>query len=251
MSPFKRFRRWLKAPFVRAWGQAKFWVLRATQTPLRRPEDFFQIPIIINNFNRLEYPLQLIGWLEKAGYRNIHILDNASTYPPLLAYYAQCPHQVHFLGKNWGFMALWESGIFERFRSDFYVYTDPDILPIEECPPTILETFWQVLADNPDAQKVGFSLKIDDLPDHYARRQEVLAMETPYWQRRRSAQVFDAKVDTTFALYRPGAAGDHRIKALRTAPPFTARHLPWYIDSDNLPVEEIFYKNLASDSNSW
>lgn len=45
--------------------------------------DWNQIPIIINNFNRLHYLTQLIDSLEKRGVKNIHILDNNSTYVTL------------------------------------------------------------------------------------------------------------------------------------------------------------------------
>ena len=56
-----------------------------------------EIPIIINNFNRLSTLKELLTSLEQRGYNNIHILDNASTYPPLLAYYKTCPYEVIFL----------------------------------------------------------------------------------------------------------------------------------------------------------
>ncbi|HWA33283.1 MAG TPA: hypothetical protein VG737_04090, partial [Cyclobacteriaceae bacterium] len=54
----------------------------------------YDIPIIINNFNRLTFPVLLIQFLEKCGYNKIVILDNYSTYPPLLEYYRTCPHEV-------------------------------------------------------------------------------------------------------------------------------------------------------------
>ncbi|TAG24335.1 MAG: glycosyltransferase family 2 protein [Cytophagia bacterium] len=181
---------------------------------------------------------------------HIVILDNASTYPPLLEYYKNCPHRVVLLGKNAGYMALWESPIFEEFKNDFYVYTDPDLLPIAQCPKDFMEVFLKLLAENADIKKVGFSLKIDDLPDCFPKKQEIVAIESKYWQRKRSEWAYDAPIDTTFALYRPGAKGDHRAKGLRTVYPYVARHLPWYLDPQNLPEEEIYYKQRASDSST-
>ena len=55
--------------------------------------DYHDIPVIINNFNRLEYLKKLIESLEIRGYRNIYIIDNLSTYPPLLQYYNTCKYQ--------------------------------------------------------------------------------------------------------------------------------------------------------------
>ena len=247
----KYFRRWLKAPFVLFFGEVKRHTLNIITPKLKLPDSPKSIPVIINNFNRLEYLQKLITWLEEAGMTNIIILDNASTYPPLLEYYKNTVHRVIFLGRNVGYLALWEAGIFEEFRNDFYIYTDPDILPTEDCPKDFIDVFLEILAKNADVKKVGFSLKIDDIPDFYKRKADVLAIENTYWKRKRSENTFDAPIDTTFALYRPKAYGDHQTKALRIAPPYSARHLPWYVDSDNLPEEEKFYANLASDSNTW
>ena len=46
--------------------------------------DAKEIPIIINNFNRLTTLRLLTETLTACGYTNIYILDNASTYPPLV-----------------------------------------------------------------------------------------------------------------------------------------------------------------------
>ena len=251
MNKFKRFRRWLKAPFIRLAGEAKRIGLNAFSTPMVRPDDPYQIPVIINNFNRLDCLRELVGWLEKVGMKNIYILDNASTYPPLLDYYKTCPHEIIYLNQNVGYMALWQTEVFERFKNDFYIYTDPDIVPTEECPTDFIGFFLDVLAKRADVKKVGFGLKIDDLPAHSQRMAELIAIEGKYWEKQVAPNVYDAPIDTTFALYRPGAQGDHRAKALRTGPPYTARHLPWYFDPNDLPEEEVFYKKVASNSNSW
>mgnify|MGYP002241251986 FL=1 len=71
--------------------------------------DAKEIPIIINNFNRLTTLRLLTETLTACGYTNIYILDNASTYPPLLEYYKTCPFTVFHLNQNLGFKALWES----------------------------------------------------------------------------------------------------------------------------------------------
>ena len=57
--------------------------------------DYKDIPIVINNYNRITTLLQLINGLESRGYRNIYIIDNKSTYPPLLEYYKNCPYTVY------------------------------------------------------------------------------------------------------------------------------------------------------------
>ena len=68
--------------------------------------------------HRLGVMQRLIDWLLNAGYRNVIILDNASTYPPLLEYYAALERdsrlRIILLGKNLGFKALWLSNTLER-----------------------------------------------------------------------------------------------------------------------------------------
>ena len=43
--------------------------------------NYKDIPIIINNYNRLEMLTKLIHGLENKGYHNLYIIDNQSTYP--------------------------------------------------------------------------------------------------------------------------------------------------------------------------
>lgn len=209
------------------------------------------IPIIINNFNRLEYFQQLIEWLEKAGYTNIYIIDNHSTYQPLLAYYKTLPYTIFELDRNKGHFSLWETIIFSRFANDYYVYTDPDVLPVDECPTDVLSYFKSLLEKYPGYKKTGFGLKIDDLPDQYNLKEQVIKWESEFWNKPLEADVFDALIDTTFALYRPGAKGGADGPAIRTAGKYLARHLPWYENSENLSDETKYYLKSANAASSW
>lgn len=217
----------------------------------KRIYNYKEIPIIINNFNRLEYLKQMLDWLEKAGYKKIYIIDNSSTYPPLLEFYRKTKYTVFKLDKNVGHLALWKTHIFLYFQNTYYVYSDPDILPVQECPIDVVKYFRTILNKFPHKQKVGFGLKIDDLPDYYKLREKVVAWEKQYWQKEIEKDVYDAKVDTTFALYKPNVKGGHLLPSLRTGGKYIARHLPWYIDSDNITKEEQFYINECNKSSSW
>ena len=137
--------------------------------------DYKEIPIIINNRNRLTFLIQIIESLKSRGYNNIIILDNNSTYPPLLDFYKTTDCNVVFLDKNLGYDALAKISLYKKIRKNYFVYTDPDILPIEECPDDFLKFFLETLKKYPTVQKVGFSLKIDDLPDKYESKLQVIA----------------------------------------------------------------------------
>ena len=107
--------------------------------------DAKEIPIIINNFNRLTTLRLLTETLTACGYTNIYILDNASTYPPLLEYYKTCPFTVFHLNQNLGFKALWKSPLKKRFCNDYYIYTDSDVIPSDYCPKDFIDYFFKEL----------------------------------------------------------------------------------------------------------
>jgi hypothetical protein len=100
------------------------------------------------------------------------------------------------------------------------------------------------LQRNPSFDKVGFSLKIDDLPAHYRHRDDVITWEKQFWTTVHEPGFYRAPVDTTLALYRPGLGHDNG-NALRSAPPYVARHLPWYADSANPTEEDRYYVSRA------
>jgi len=209
------------------------------------------IPIIINNYNRLDCLQKQIAWLERAGMRNIYIIDNASKYPPLLAYYRKTPHTVFLLNRNVGFMALWKTILFQKFRNDFYIYTDPDIIPVEDCPSDAVNYFFTLLNQHSNIDKVGFGIVIDDLPEHYPLKEKVVSWESKFWTNEVEANVYASPIDTTFALYRPGRMGGSELRALRTGGSYLARHLSWYLDPSNLSDEELYYVQHAGSSSSW
>ncbi|MDH6534845.1 hypothetical protein M2101_001521 [Parabacteroides sp. PM5-20] len=212
-----------------------------------------EIPIIINNFNRLTTMLQLIEALTDRGYNNIYIIDNKSTYPPLLAYYEKCPFTVFRLNENLGYKALWKSELKKRFCKDYYIYTDSDVVPTTYCPDDFIDYFLKELKKHPFARKIGFSLRIDNIPDTYIHKDKVIDWEGKYYQRLTPDGLYRAPIDTTFALYRPfsGLSRSRYIEAYRTAYPYQAEHLPWYMDSKQLSEEETYYINHSKQATAW
>ena len=212
------------------------------------------IPIVINNFNRLTIPLQLIVFLEACGFTRIIILDNHSTYPPLLKFYERCQHKVIKLSGNYGHLAFWKSGLYHSYKWNYFVYTDSDVVPIEDCPRNFMHHFKSVLDNHGQLDKTGFGIKIDDLPDSFALKDKVVAYEKRYWEKESEPNIYDAPIDTTFALYRPLSnlkEGEiYTLPACRLGFPFLVRHLPWYMDSGNLSEEENYYLQTCNDSSS-
>lgn len=209
-----------------------------------------KIPVIINNRNRYTYLLKLIDWLEKAGMTEIVIIDNASTYPPLLSFYERTPYKVLRTGINGGPFAIWQLEETEEFIRDFYIYTDADVVPESSAGFESIRLMYRRLRNDLRLDKIGFSLRIDNLPDHFKLKQEVIDWEKKFWQVRESRNFWVAKVDTTFALYAPYAKGGGECRALRTDVPHTALHLPWYENSSAPGEEDNYYRDHAEPSNS-
>lgn len=206
------------------------------------------VPIFINARDRLGVMKRLIDWLLVAGYRKIFVLDNRSTYPPLLDYYAALENDSRIkivrLEKNFGYKSLWQSKILERLKiSTPYVYTDPDILPVEDCPPDFLRRLMKLLDENREMRKVGLGLVYDDINFFDSARTKQLEANF-YDGTRVGDEIYFAQVDTTFALYSNVRHYNLRL-SLRTTGDLRAYHLPWYFDYDNLPADEKYYLDHA------
>ncbi len=169
----------------------------------------------------------------------IIILDNGSTYPPLLDWYdgLQGIVEVRMLG-NEGHLAFWAIGM-DREVGDYFVYTDSDL----ELSPDLPKNWKEVLFDlinRYEINKVGLAIRIDDLPDHYRYKNQVRRNEGRWWLQEVEEGVFKADTDTTFALYRN--IHDNCYESLRVAKNgFSCKHIPFYLDLNNLDEEERYY----------
>jgi hypothetical protein len=208
---------------------------------------FHDLPIFIVNYNQLAGLRKQLEWLVHAGYRQIHVLDNRSTYPALLRYYEEVERtykgaiKVITLEKNFGCRGPLTENILDRFKSSVpYVYSDSDVVPDTCCPADVVEHLVSLLDANPDICKAGLGLRLDDLPKTYGFREQAVLWESQFWRRPVSRGLFRASIDTTFAVYRPDTPFA-LAPALRTGWPYLARHEPWYSDSSRPSDEERFY----------
>jgi hypothetical protein len=188
-----------------------------------------RIPVFICNRDRLTWPRQLAADLTREARCEVIIVDNASTYPPLLEWYETCPHEVVRLKENRGPQGDWGGEIDRRLTSDYFIITDPD-LDISQIPADWLSVLMDGLRFD-GIDKVGLSLRTDDVPEG-PDRDEIVAWESGFQRWPINERYYWARIDTTLALYdrrrwvptRPR----FRDRALRTAAPYAARHLPWY-----------------------
>ena len=218
-----------------------------------RPGVGSDVPVFVNCRDRLTSLVQLLAWLEKVGLGEVYLLDNDSTFPPLVAFYETCGLEVIRFGRNVGKLALFKTpGLLAKHAGErAFIYTDPDVVPIEECPADAIPRFRALLDKYPEVSKVGFGLVIDDLPDHYPFKKQAIAWERRWWKEQAEPGVYVAPIDTTFALYRAGTR-DHKLDGLRTGRPYVARHSSWYTDFSNPSEEDRFYAaNASSPTQHW
>lgn len=199
----------------------------------------------IVNYNRLTYPSRMADWL--AGFQKIKpvIIDNNSDYPPLLEYYEETPHEVVRLDKNLGSVAVWHpyAGILDEYDLDGnYIVTDPD-LDTSGVPNDWLSVLQEGLRKYDFATKAGFSLRLDDLPNTPVGN-KARELEASHWAfPTADGRFYRAAIDTTFCLCRTRI---HDFTAVRAAPPYCARHMPWYYTGESsVPADELHYLRSA------
>lgn len=207
------------------------------------------IPVVINNRNRFVVLKKLIEWLDGLDVKII-ILDNESTYKPLLQYYDNIKNKIDvvYLGKNLGHTALYVWGEHLNFISRYFVYTDSDIVPKDSCPRDLISYLVYAKIKYPMANKIGAGIEIKDIPDCYVFKKEVVEWESNFWKTK-NGELFVADVDTTFAVYdNQNIAGKQHCvtNCLRTDYPYVVQHIPWYSNSQNLSQEELYYLRQAT-----
>ncbi len=201
---------------------------------------------LIINYNRLTLCRNLADWCAEHGLDPV-IVDNGSTYEPLLDYYRTTPHPVIRFHFNYGSHVVWDKGVVDMLGIEGqYIVTDSD-LDLSGVPDDFLDIMTKGLEKHQWAVKCGLSLEINDLPDtaqgHYIRNN----WEKVYWREPLDGMYFKADTATTFALYRVEVKEWKVTPAIRTNRPYTAKHVPWYYtDFDGLPEDEKNYFNTTN-----
>lgn len=217
------------------------------------------IPIIIINFNQLFYLKQLISFLLNRNFQNIVIIDNKSTYEPLLQYYKQIEEKVvvEYMNTNSGHMVFFNNEYLKKkYTAGYYVITDADIVPNEDMPNDFMFKLIKLLDKyHTKITKVGLALDISSIPDYYPLKERVLKWECKYWEKEIEKNAYMANVDTTFALYKPKYLmrdwTTEFFSAIRYGGKYKVKHGGWYTDPLNMSEEQEFYYRNSSESNSW
>jgi hypothetical protein len=210
-----------------------------------------KISVIINNRNFLTWPKAMVERIkEYDGVGEIIIVDNDSTYPPLLEWYATNPCRIERLNDNLGMGAPWVSEVVKQLNGAPYVLTDPD-MGLEDTPDdTLLYLFDKLNSLQLDKVGLGLDWQIVEKKSPYYERLNVY--EKSRWS---NSPVIDGvytevQIDTTFALYNV----DHYfIGGGSTTFPYVARHYPWEfsIEEARNSEEFMYYMDNATSASSY
>jgi hypothetical protein len=207
-------------------------------------EDCTQIPIVIIAWNNLffvqKFVEQIRGWKYP-----IIILDNNSTFQPLLDYYRVLKGELrerltlYMLDQNYGHEVY-------KKRMDLlpslYVISDPDLELNQAMPANVVEHL-MVISRRYGLRKVGLALDISE-PEKFiagSYGKLVHGIESGYYQNQiedPDYTLYIAPTDTTFCLVNTEYDENRN---LRVGGPFTAKHLPWYDGylAKNIPRDEL------------
>lgn len=218
------------------------------------------VEVFINVFNRYTSTKALVEQLLSMPLvKKITLLDNRSTYPPLLEWYQSndpalnwkrsesCPVKVALLEHNTGKLGLWKSGLIRSITTKFFVVADCDV-DLDDCPNDLFYVLQEGFRRYPDRVKVAPGIRLDDIPEGPDKK-VFLSWQARFWREPLDGMFFSANTDTHFALMRRDFSycrPEEGVKwtvspSLRTNRPYTVRHLPFYLDFDNLNEEEVYY----------
>lgn len=208
------------------------------------------IPVIINNRDLLTWPKAMVEKIKTYdGVGEIIIIDNGSTYPPLLEWYETNPCKVIKLS-NLGYSAPWVSGVVSSLESEYYVVTDSD-MGLDDTPSDTLLYLKDKLKEL-NLLKLGLGLdwkKVTEESPYYNHMQNY---EKPRWDNSPviSGVHTEIMVDTTFALY---SVKHYFIGGSSVGFPYIARHYPWEFSKKSREENEefSFYIKNATTASSY
>jgi glycosyltransferase involved in cell wall biosynthesis len=210
-----------------------------------------KIPVIIMNRDLLTWPKAMVEKIEQLdGVGEIIIVDNASTYEPLLQWYSTNPCRVVRLQENLGHLSAWSSGVVAALGDGPYVVTDPD-LGLDGIPNDALT----YLRDNMlrlGVEKIGFGLDWKCVTPQSPYWPHLMGSEKTRWERSRvdGGVYLDVPIDTTFAMY---SRKQHWYGGASTGEPYVAKHFSWYLTPEARATnnEFTYYLERANASCSY
>lgn len=218
-----------------------------------------EVPVLVPCFNNPTYLRNMVTQLRALRLRNIIIVDNASTYPPMVECLSSLSRELSVvsLTENKGARHISLDEKTYALLPQYFCVTDPDLEFNAQLPSDFLVEL-VCLTEKHAVGKAGFSLDISDRSqlredDFWIGGKEIKIWEweEQFWQEplerlNGEDQVYRAPIDTTFAVYNKKYLNrENPYEAMRVAGKYTCRHLPWYKETLLPEDEETFYRRTA------
>jgi hypothetical protein len=219
-----------------------------------------KIPIVVICWNNYYFVKNFIDQIKKFD-NPIILLDNKSSFQPLLDYYKEIKDElnekieIRLLDENYGHT------VYQKLKStlpDIYILSDPDLELNKNMPSNFDEIFLNI-SNKYGCYKVGSALNIDHTEDlieceNYTKNQNIRTYESQFWSKPiidESNELYYADIDTTFCLINNHFL-ENLEKRIRVAGNFTAKHLPWYKDyiTKNISQDELNHWKTNNKSSS-
>ena len=214
------------------------------------------IPVIINNCNLLSYPKAMVNSLSRFdNIGDIIIVDNSSTYEPLLDWYSTNPCTVIRTNQS-SHLTPWNIDLPSTLKSKYYVVTDPD-LDLSITPLNSLNYLVEKIKLHEEYDKIGLSLKNWNVPSDSPYHQFLKNWSSTTWNDNslRDELLHSQQIDTTLAMY--DINRNPRGNSCATYLPYSVNHIPWeftteYIkDLKNKNYEYYYYLSNSNSSSTY
>lgn len=220
------------------------------------------IPCFIISFNRPTFLKRQLEYLLPNRDLQVIIVDNNSTYEPLLDYYKTLNCIIHYCPENYGHQVVWSEGLSRAYAGDsHYIVTDCDVIPDH-----VKSDYLEVMQDgveHPNYNKVGLGLNTNHIPYNFKDRDKVINHENKVLFRKEIGNpvFYQCPVDTTFAMYKGGyheysvwgTSSNHwnkECKSLRMKKPYEATHLGWHI-TELSEEDKNYFKTSLKTTGHW
>lgn len=217
-------------------------------------------PAIIPTFNNPTYTKYMVGFLKNHVDGDIVILDNKSTYGPMIELLDELSleNRVIVQDTNFGPRQLFNDANAFELLPEYFVFTDPDLKFSDSIPSNFIEVFKNIL-DTSAVFKVGCALDIS-IEENTVLNNEYFVggnpttiknIESQYYNNLDGSYpdylVFNAPIDTTFALYKKSNIVNGFFSAKRVGGEFSAIHCGWDVIPP-IPQEEYkFYTDTMGE----
>jgi len=208
--------------------------------------------VMIIGYNQYTYISNMVNQLKELT-NDIVIIDNNSTFEPLLDYYSnEYNYTLLKMDSNIGHK-VYESKFVPNIFGDLFIITDPDLEFNSKLPKTILSDFIKI-SNQYKAGRVGMAIEIDSSEIRseltYANI-PIKTWEGQFWRNKikdAKYQLYNAAIDTTFCLL--NTKYNKFGLSIRVAGNYVCKHLPWYYNFHTKLLEGEYDSYLVNNVSS-